>query len=687
MPTRGGLTGKRRFAVSVIAGLALAGLAFVPAVRPSPVHIDTKLAAGTSWLDRLNTWRASTGVPALSENTTWSAGDYNHGQYMVKNGLVTHYETPGVPYYTPEGDTAARNGNIQVSSTTSTTDEQAIDWWMAAPFHAMGMMDPRLTQTGFGSYRDATSSPWQEGAALDTIRGNSFTGGSYPVYYPGNGTVEPLTTYGGGEFPDPLQACVGYSAPTGLPVFLQIGGNVNTVAGSVHSFTGNGVALSHCVLDTTVSAVSSYLYTRGGVILIPRQPLQSGVKYVVALTVNGVPYTWSFTVGPFWGVTGVTPGFGPATGGTPVTITGTGFTGATSVKFGSTAASFTVVSDTTITTTSPAHALGLTDVTVTTPAGTSAIAAADRFAYANPCTAVTLTASPASPSPPGTQVTLTATSTCPDPNPMYEFWAKWQGDPNWYLLQGYSASSSYNWNSTGALGGTETFGVWVKDATSPGTTPSGLGRYDTNLSVPYTMTTGHCTAVTITPAPTSPTISGTPVTFTAAALGCANPTYAFWARWQGSTSWQLLRGYSSSNVYTWNSTGAAAGTEYFGIWARDASSSATFDINASVPFSVTTQSCTSLSFSASPSTIVHGTGTQVVVTGAASGCPNARYEFWLRTTNTGWQLVQGYSSSAIYNWNSTGAPVTTVYFGIWAKDAASSTSSFDVNGSVPIPVT
>ena len=30
-----------------------------------------------------------------------------------------------------------------------------------------------------------------------------------------------------------------------------------------------------------------------------QQPLQTGVTYVVALTVNGLPYTWSFTVGPF----------------------------------------------------------------------------------------------------------------------------------------------------------------------------------------------------------------------------------------------------------------------------------------------------------------------------------------------------------------------------------------------------
>ena len=54
-------------------------------------------------------------------------------------------------------------------------------------------------------------------------------------------------------------------------------------------------------------------------------------------------------------------------GGTLVTITGTGFTGATAVDFGTTAATdVTVVSDTSITADSPAGT-GVVDVTVTTP--------------------------------------------------------------------------------------------------------------------------------------------------------------------------------------------------------------------------------------------------------------------------------------------------------------------------------
>jgi hypothetical protein len=212
---------------------------------------------------------------------------------MVKNNLITHYETPGYPYYTTDGDAAGRNGNIYVSSSTSTTDVQAIDWWMQAPFHALGMMDPRLTQTGFGSYREGMSG-WSMAAAVDVLHGNSFTGGQYPVYFPGNGTSEPLRTYGGGESPDPLGYCPGYSVPTGLPVFVQVGGNVATTAGPAHTFTGNGTPLEHCVID---SNASSNLTSRGAVIVVPRQPLQTGVNYVVTLTVNGLPYTWSFTVG------------------------------------------------------------------------------------------------------------------------------------------------------------------------------------------------------------------------------------------------------------------------------------------------------------------------------------------------------------------------------------------------------
>ena len=81
-------------------------------------------------------------------------------------------------------------------------------------------------------------------------------------------------------------------------------------------------------------------------------------------------------------VTGISPPTGVARGGDLVTVTGTGFTGTIAVNFGSIpATNLTVVSDTQLTVTSPANAIGTVDVTITTPTGTSATSAADQFTY------------------------------------------------------------------------------------------------------------------------------------------------------------------------------------------------------------------------------------------------------------------------------------------------------------------
>lgn len=76
-------------------------------------------------------------------------------------------------------------------------------------------------------------------------------------------------------------------------------------------------------------------------------------------------------------VASIAPDFGSTLGDTiDRIIVGTGFTGATAVKFGVTdAASFTVNSDTQITARVPAKAAGQYDVSVTTPGGTDALEA------------------------------------------------------------------------------------------------------------------------------------------------------------------------------------------------------------------------------------------------------------------------------------------------------------------------
>ena len=108
-------------------------------------------------------------------------------------------------------------------------------------------------------------------------------------------------------------------------------------------------------------------------------------------------------------VTGLDPTAGPTTSGTIVTVTGTGFNGATSVTFGGTPAmAFTVDSDTQVTATAPAHAAGTVSVIVTTPGGSSPNTAADDYSYTAAPTVTMLT--PANgPSAGGNSVTVTGT--------------------------------------------------------------------------------------------------------------------------------------------------------------------------------------------------------------------------------------------------------------------------------------
>ena len=134
--------------------------------------------------------------------------------------------------------------------------------------------------------------------------------------------------------------------------------------------------------------------------------------YVVALTIfagDGTSIGTARTVGagtpPPPAVSKVTPAKGPSGGGTAVTLSGSNFIGATSVSFGSTAVSFTVISSSSITVVTPESASGIVDVTVTTPAGTSAISSADHYKFTNPTIAqLSPTSGPAAG---GTSVTVT----------------------------------------------------------------------------------------------------------------------------------------------------------------------------------------------------------------------------------------------------------------------------------------
>jgi len=156
------------------------------------------------------------------------------------------------------------------------------------------------------------------------------------------------------------------------------GANVVYIDGSGLSFTSNvsfGAtnASSFAVLsDTKIAAVA------------PAGPAgASTVSVTNSVGTSGtLPYTYTTLNPPT--TTSVTPSTGPAAGGNSVSITGSGFTYATSVAFGSNNASFTVLSDTSINAVVPAGppAGGNVSIIVTGPGGASP--SGPNYTYAAP---------------------------------------------------------------------------------------------------------------------------------------------------------------------------------------------------------------------------------------------------------------------------------------------------------------
>ena len=148
-------------------------------------------------------------------------------------------------------------------------------------------------------------------------------------------------------------------------------------------------------------------------------PQVSGQRAVHALAISGdgtVIYSglnsgtvMSLTFGPTPVVSSIEPATGPAAGGTTVTITGTGFTGALGAAFdGTPGTNFVVVDSTHITVDSPAHVPGTGHVRVISPGRMSDETSADVFTWTGAATRLYVSA--VSPQTAGTPFDFTVTA-------------------------------------------------------------------------------------------------------------------------------------------------------------------------------------------------------------------------------------------------------------------------------------
>jgi spore germination protein YaaH len=304
------------------------------------------------------------------------------------------------------------------------------------------------------------------------------------------------------------------------------------------------------------------------------------------------------------------------------------------------------------------------------------------------CTSVTDSAAPASPSPAGTAITFTAVAAgCP--NPRYQFWILAPGSSAWTVLQAYSTSATYAWNTAGKTGGTYRISVWARDASSAGSSSNTLGSFDAFAPGAAYALNLPCASAKLTSSPPATAAAGTAVTFTATASGCPNPLYQFWVLAPSSTTWQVAQAYSSSASFSWSTSGKPAGGYLISVWARDSGSPGTtsnslgsFDaFVGGTAYALTPTLCTSVTDSATPAA-PSAAGTAVTFTAIAAGCPNPRYQFWILAPGSStWTVAQAYSTTATFTWNTAGKAGGTYRISVWARDASSSGSTSNSLGS------
>ncbi|MGW9075701.1 IPT/TIG domain-containing protein [Streptomyces kronopolitis] len=265
-------------------------------------------------------------------------------------------------------------GTVQVTVTTpaGTSNQFVTFGYTATPAPVLSALSPNtgpasggtvVTLSGTG-FTGATAVRFGSVAASFTVVSSTQIAATAPA---GSGTAQVTVTTPGGTSNGLPYTYTAVSAP----VLSSVSPNTGPAAGgTVVTLSGTGLAGATAVRFGSVSAsftvVSSTQITAVA-------PAGTGTVQVTVTTPggtsNGVAFTYTSVAAP--ALSSVSPNSGPAAGGTAVTLTGSGLTNASAVRFGSTpATSFTVVSDTVITAVAPAGT-GTVQVTVTTPGGTS----------------------------------------------------------------------------------------------------------------------------------------------------------------------------------------------------------------------------------------------------------------------------------------------------------------------------
>jgi len=296
--------GKGRVLVALARSAVLgAVLIFVSAlfVAPAPADAAPTTAASDMLLVQ-NQLRFAIGAPTIAADPRVVVAAQNHANYNAANGIIGHYETAGMPYYTGY---APRDRVVAAGLTTTFVSEVATGGSSAlagvqqlwdAPYHRLGLMHPNAFTSGWG-HSDLGS----RGATVADI---AYDFSLRPVEFvrsPANGQTSVPTSWSGNESPNPLPP--GTVGPVGYPIMVVYAAapRVDMRAAEIVAPDGSRVPIYY--------APQQFEYDYQ--VIIPQRPLATNTTYHVRfdITVGGryVTNEWDFSTGATISPGGTTP--------------------------------------------------------------------------------------------------------------------------------------------------------------------------------------------------------------------------------------------------------------------------------------------------------------------------------------------------------------------------------------------
>ena len=272
---------------------------------------------------------------------------------------------------TPPGTGAV---NVTVTTSQGTSTQTVTYTYVTAP--VLSSLAPTQGPTAGGTTVTLTGTNLTGATAVsfDATAATSFTVNSptqitavAPAHAAGAAAVT-VTTPGGTSNPDNPVAYFFYAT---APSATNIAPSSGTVAGGTTVIlTGSGFINATAVrFDAT--AATSFTVNSPSQITAVTPAHAAGAAAVTVTTPGGTSNALDYFYLAAPTLTSLTPSQGPASGGSVIALTGTNLTTTTSVLFGGTPATFTVLSPTQVTALPPAGAAGAVTVTVATAAGVS----------------------------------------------------------------------------------------------------------------------------------------------------------------------------------------------------------------------------------------------------------------------------------------------------------------------------